>query len=78
MRSRAREVYAHLVDVGCVFDGERYPHGEVWLTPGMQVFFLPDPDPDGEGGWFDAEVLDDNLKDRWSGLTVPLPLRRYG
>ena len=77
MRYRATDVYAFLLAAGCTFDGDRYPHGETWLSPGMQVFFLPDPDPVDGDGWFNADVLDDNLKDRWTGLTVPLPLRRY-
>jgi hypothetical protein len=27
--------------------------------------------------WFDADVLNDNLKDRWVGFKVPLPLASY-
>ncbi|HYF53949.1 MAG TPA: hypothetical protein VEA41_06795 [Salinarimonas sp.] len=30
------------------------------------MFLLPDPDIDEAGHrWFDADVIDDNLKDRW-------------
>jgi hypothetical protein len=76
VRYRATDVYTYLAGLGCSFDGERYPHGQVWLAPGEQVFFLPDPDRQGGELWFDAEVPDDNLKDRWVGFKVPLPLTR--
>jgi hypothetical protein len=77
VRYRAADVYTFLKGLGCTFDGERYPHGSVWLAPGEQVFFLPDPDVTEGESWFDADVLNDNLKDRWVGFKVPLPLATY-
>lgn len=40
---------------------------------------LPDADSDAVDGqlWFDADVLNDNLRDRWVGFRVPLPLTMY-
>jgi hypothetical protein len=77
VRYRATDVYTFLTDLGCSFDGERYPHGQVWLAPGEYVFFRPDPDQEDGNLWFDAEVPDDNLKDRWVGFKVPLRLTRF-
>lgn len=77
MRYRASDVYTYLLGQRCSFDGERYPHGQIWTAPGDQIFIMPDPDEIEGQLWFDAEVLDDNLKDRWVGFTVPLPIRRY-
>lgn len=77
MRYRAQDVWVFLRGLGCEFDGERFPHGSIWLAPGSQVFMLPDPDEAGGELWFDAEVLNDNLRDRWVGFKVPLPLKLY-
>jgi hypothetical protein len=77
VRYHATDVYTFLKGLGCSFDGERYPHGQIWLAPGDQIFILPDPDKDSGEHWLDAEVLDDNLKDRWVGFKIPLPLTRY-
>jgi hypothetical protein len=66
VRYRADDLYRLLEESGCIPDGERYPCGEVWVSPQGQVFLLPDPDEDAAGErWFDADVIDDNLKDRW-------------
>lgn len=77
MRYRATDVWTFLIGLGCAHDGERYPHGAIWLAPGDQVFVLPDPDDVAGELWFDADVLNDNLRDRWVGFRVPLPLTLY-
>ena len=51
--------------------------GEAWLTPSLQVFFLPDPDLINGIHWFDAEVIVDNLKDRWVGFEIPAAVKRF-
>ncbi len=57
--------------------GDRYPCGQAWLSPGSQVFFLPDPDEDAHGvHWFDAFVIEDNLKDRWLPLDIAATVMR--
>ncbi len=78
MRYLAADVYWFLDHAGCIYEGDRYPSGQAWLSPGSQVFFLPDPDEDEDGiHWFDADVIDDNLKDRWLPLDVRASVRRY-
>lgn len=77
MRYSAADVWTFLIGLGCSYDGERYPHGAIWIAPGDQVFMLPDPDDIDGQLWFDADVLNDNLKDRWVGFRVPLPLTQY-
>jgi len=77
LRYRAVDVITYLKGLGCEYDGERYPHGQIWIAPGDQVFMLPDPDLDDDDRWFDAEVINDNLKDRWVGFKTPLPLKQY-
>ena len=78
MRYLAAEVYRFLEECGCTYEGDRYPTGQAWLSPGRHVFFLPDADQDADGThWFDADVIDDNLKDRWLPLAISAHLPRY-
>lgn len=77
MRYLAADIYRFLEESGCTYEGDRIPNGQVWMGPGHQVFFLPDPDLIDGVHWFDAEVLDDNLKDRWLGFTIPKSIKRY-
>lgn len=77
MRFLAADIYLLLTASGCTFEGDRIPSGEAWLTPGCQVFFLPEPDFIDDAHWFDAEVIIDNLKDRWVGFSIPDSIRRY-
>lgn len=53
--SRERSVRV-LAELGCVYESERYPHGEVWLAAGAQPFFLPDPVEEDGALWFTAET----------------------
>ncbi|KMO13238.1 hypothetical protein QR78_25685 [Methylobacterium indicum] len=76
MRYLASDVYALLEELACEYMEERYPHGEVWVAPGEQIFVLPDPDLIDGQKWFDADVLDHNLRDRWVGFRLPLPIPR--
>ncbi len=73
----AADIYAFLESVGCTYEGDRYPTGQVWLTPAFQVFFLPDPDLIDGLHWLDAAVLQDNLKDRWAGFVIPSSIPLY-
>ena len=77
MRFLAANIYRFLEEAGCTYEGDRIPTGEAWLTPGMQVFFLPDPDLIDGVHWFDADVIVDNLKDRWVGFAIPDTMKRY-
>ena len=77
MRFRPEDIYAFLLEEGCTYEGDRIPNGQAWLTPTLQVFFLPDPDFEDGEYWFDAFVLIDNLKDRWAGFEIPPTIRTY-
>lgn len=77
MRYLAQDIYGFLEEVGCTYEGDRIPNGEAWITAECHVFFLPDPDFRNGAHWFDADVLDDNLKDRWAGFAIPASIRRY-
>jgi hypothetical protein len=41
LRYLAADVYWFLEQAGCTYEGDRYPCGQAWLSPGSQVFFLP-------------------------------------
>ena len=76
MRYFALDVFTFLLRNDCEFAEERHPCGQIWLSRTLQVFMLPDPDVDEDGvTWFDADVIDDILKDRWLGPVEGL--RRY-
>ena len=77
MRYRADDVYDFLTDCDYMFEGTRYRHGHVW-TCQTQIFLLPDPAVDDDGSeWFDADALEENLKDRWLPLHIRDHLTRY-
>ena len=66
----AAEVYAALEANGCLFDGDEFSHGSGWLSRSAQVFMLPQPDEVDGTHWFDADVIDDILVNRWLGFDL--------
>lgn len=77
MRFLASDLFGFLERQGCEYDGEQFTLGEGWWGPQDQVFILPFPyERDGQL-WFDAEPIEENLRDRWLGFTMPLNIPRY-
>lgn len=79
MRYRAVDLYAFLIVRGCARrEPDGYRTGDFGTTRDSQVFLIPHPDLEAAGvTWLDADVLDENLRGRWIGLPVPLPLKRH-
>jgi hypothetical protein len=61
-----------LVQHGCEFEGDRFELGMGWFAPDGMPFTLPEPIV----GWFDADVIDQILADRWI-WAGPAPMTRY-
>jgi hypothetical protein len=70
-RYRAPELYDVLLDIGCVYEGDETEHGLGWFAPNGHVFTIPKPVDD----WFDADVIDLILSDRWIPKPVNKPKR---
>jgi hypothetical protein len=78
VRYLATQVYT-LESEGYGFEGDRIPYGQIWVSEQGRPIILPDPDLDVDGvAWFVAEIVDDILKDRWSGLAPATRLQRFG
>ena len=60
-RYRELDVFAFLTEHGCEFDGDTYRIGMGWFAPDGLPFTTPSP----EDGYFDAEVIDQIMADRW-------------
>ena len=71
-RYKEADVYAFLNQHGCEYEGDRYATGQAWFTRDGHPFTIPDP----VNGYFDADVIDAIVADRWLG-TGPVPLTRY-
>ena len=71
-RYRDVDVYKLLEDAGCSYEGDRFARGMGWFAPDGIPFTIPDP----IDGWFDAEVIDLILTDRWL-WRGPVPIQRY-
>ena len=76
MRYRADDLYKYLLSIGCTFEGDRFPIGEGWLTHNQHIFVLPTPTIEAGVRWFDADVVDAILTDRWVWRGAN-PLVRY-
>lgn len=76
-RYLAADVIAALHEHGCRFDGEVYDIGSGWLDQSCQVFMLPEPDLIAGEQWFDADVIDDIIRDRWLGFSLR-HINRFG
>lgn len=71
-RYRVDDVLLFPKQHGCDYEGDRYLIGMGWFAPDGMPFTLPDP----QDGWFDADVVDLILADRWI-WRGPNPLRRH-
>lgn len=60
-RYREADVYAVLWSIECEFDGDLTRTGQIWYTAGGHVFTIPKP----VDGYFDADVIDRIMSDRW-------------
>lgn len=58
---KADELHSVLYGIDCFLDGEETETGQVWYTPNGYILFLPKP----SDGWYDADVIDIVLADRW-------------
>lgn len=67
-RYKDSDVISLLYSLDCSFDGEEVEVGQPWCTSEGHVFSIPH----AVNGWFDAEVIDRILSDRW----IPRPLGR--
>lgn len=73
----AADLIKFLEDQGCEFVGDEFTLGQGWTSPKGQTFALPHPDLINGLHWFDADVIEDNFRDRWLGYTIPLGIARY-
>jgi hypothetical protein len=60
----ARDVIRCLYEQNCEYEGDQSEIGMRWFAPDGITFILPDP----QDGWFDAEVIDGILSNRWIWL----------
>ena len=58
---RAEDVIRCLLEHNFEYEGDRFGIGIVWFASDGMPFTLPDP----QEGWFDADVIDEILSDRW-------------
>jgi hypothetical protein len=67
-RYREEEVFAFLNDQTFEFDGDQDALGMGWFSPNGHAFTLPWP----VGGYFNADLIDRILSDRWiwTGSTI--------
>lgn len=66
-RYAEQDVYQFLTQHGCTFEGDRYPTGSGWFAPDGMEFTIPLP----VGGFFDADIIDRILSDRWIWRGLP-------
>lgn len=60
-RYREEDVLLFPSQHGCHYEGDRYETGMGWFGPDWIPFTIPDP----QDGWFDENVVDQILVDRW-------------
>jgi hypothetical protein len=66
----AAEVISELLKNDCTYEGDAFVAGSGWISRSGQVFMLPRPDLENDIHWFDADVIDDILANRWLGFSV--------
>lgn len=70
-RYRDRELFEVLYGIDCHFDGDETETGQIWYTSSGHVFTIPK----AIEGWFDADVIDRLLADRWLPKPIGQPKR---
>ena len=71
-RYLAGDVITFLRVHGCEHDGDRISIGMGWFAPDGHPFVLPDP----VDGYFNADLVDEILRDRWIWPAAP-KLKKY-